>query len=73
MLKMKMKPDVERLGDMADNVQCAPYAPGDTTCTVYGPQLKASVAGAVRQRCGRVGPDQAPGEQQHSVHVAVWL
>ena len=58
---------------MTDNVQCVPYASGDTAYTVYGPQLEASLAGAVHQRYGRVGPDQAPGEQQHSVHVAVWL
>jgi len=58
---------------MADNVQCAPYASGDTACIRYGPQLEANVAGAIHQRCGRVGPDQAPGEQQHSVHFVVWL
>jgi len=40
-----MKPDVERLLDMA-------YASGETPCTVHGTQLEVSVAGAVRQRCG---------------------
>jgi len=58
---------------MADNVQCASYASGDTACVGYGPQLEANVAAAIHQRYGCVGPDQAPGEQQHSVHVAVWL
>jgi len=52
-------------------MQCAPYASGDTACTGYEPQPKTNVAGAILQRCGRVDPDQAPGEQQHSVHVAV--
>jgi len=39
----------------------------------YWPLPDADVAGAIHQRCGRVGPDQAPGEQQHSVHIEVWL
>jgi len=56
---------------MTDNVQCAPYASGDAACIGYGPQLEASVAGAIYQRCGGVGPDQVPGEQQHSIHVAL--
>ena len=54
---------------MADSVQCAPYASEDTACVEYGPQREVNVAGAVRQTCGRMGPDQAPDEQQHSVHV----
>jgi len=58
---------------MADNVQCAPYAPRGTACIGYRPQLEANVAGAIHQRCGRVGPDLALGEQQYSVHIAVWL
>jgi len=58
---------------MADNVHCAQYASGDTACIRYGPQLEANVAGAIHQRCGRLDPDQAPDEEQHSVHVEVWL
>jgi len=58
---------------MADNVQCAPYASGDTVCTGYGHRPEANVAGAIYQRCGHVGPDQAPDEQQHSVHFEVLL
>jgi len=54
-------------------MQWAPYASGDTACTGYGPQSEANVACAILQRFGCVGPDQAPGEQQHSVHVEVWL
>jgi len=33
---------------MVDNVQCAPYASGDTACTGYGPQPEANVAGAIK-------------------------
>jgi len=47
---MKMKLGVERLKDMVDNVQCVPYAPGDTASIGYGPQPEANVAGASTRR-----------------------
>jgi len=71
------QPDDEETGSRT-SLRYGGQRPVSTICirrhSLY--QIRASTGSQCswrNQRCGGVGSDQAPGEQQHFVHVAVWL